>query len=137
MNHLRAFVAAITVPSVILPILLCIALAAGKPDILTVPFLHFIPVIWGIWNIIYFSYLRDVLPKDQQVRLFITGGILGLLVAIYGVFFTPLPTVMGFSESIKYFPLIVAPILYAILWRYLVKPLNDLLGLQDTHKKKR
>ena len=58
MKYFRAFIAGLVLPSIILPIFLCIALAAGKSQILTIPFLHFIPVIWGIWNILYFSFFK-------------------------------------------------------------------------------
>ena len=127
MNYLKAFIAGITLPSVLVPIFLCIAHWMGKTQVLTVPFLHLIPVLWVVWNVIYFAGLKEVLPKDRNINLLLIGGILGLLIAAYGVFWLKIPLLLGLSPSFFYLPLILAPILYALLWRYIVAPLNDLL----------
>lgn len=131
MNHLRAFIAGIVLPSIVLPLLLCLALTIGKPQILSLPFLHFIPLIWGVWNILYFAFFKDFFPKDKNQRLMLTGAILGLLIVIYGIFWLNIPAIIGLSPSLHYLPLIVGPLLYAILWRFVVGPLNELLNLQD------
>jgi hypothetical protein len=131
MNLIKAFVAGVTIPSILLPFMLCLALAFGKSEILMVPFLHFIPLIWGILNILYIVFFKRLFPGDVNTRLQVAGGVLGLLVAIYAIFHLDLPRVFGSPEWLNYAPLIIAPILYAIVWRYLLKPLNTLLGLQN------
>lgn len=130
MKWLKAFIAGLVVPSIILPIVIFLASYLGKTQILTIPFLHFIPVIWGLWNIFYFAYLKNILPIDQDTRLYITGGILGFLVAIYAVFGLDIPHHMGL-DSIRYLPILIGPVLYAVLWRFLVKDLNHILYLKD------
>lgn len=131
MKWLKAFIAGIVVPSIILPIMVLILTSLGKSQLLTQPFLHFIPIIWGLWNIFYFKYLKNILPENQDVRLLITGAILGFLVAAYGTFWLNIPQTIGLPDQVRYLPLVVAPILYAILWRFLVKDLNDILYLKD------
>ena len=130
-KYIKAFIAGITLPSLLLPLLLSIAWFLGKFQILNIFFLHFIPIIWGIWNVLYFAFFQEILPKNLNVRLLITGAVLGLIIASYGVFWLNIPAVVGLPPSLHYLPLVVVPILYAVLWLYAVKPLNDLLNLTD------
>lgn len=131
MKYIKIFIAGIAFPSTLLPCLLLIAWIFGKTQIFDVPFLHFIPVIWAIWNILYFSLFSKILPGSSVVKLLITGAVLGFLVAIYGVFVADVPQLLGFSSSWTYLPLIVAPIIYALFWLYIVTPLNHLLGIYE------
>jgi len=131
MKLLKSFIAGIVVPSIILPILILLAVYLGKSQILTIPFLHFIPVVWGLWNMLYFTVLKNILPENQDMRLLITGAILGFLVASFGTFYLDVPHLVGLPDQIYYLPLIAGPILYAILWRFLVKDLNHILYLKD------
>ncbi|NGX42363.1 MAG: hypothetical protein K940chlam7_00643 [Chlamydiae bacterium] len=130
MNYFRAFIAGTVLPTIVLPILLCTAITYGKPQLLGITFIHMIPVIWGIWNLLYFAICKNFLPGSLTVRYFLTGGSLGLLIAIYGIFWQKVPAALGFEEY-QYYPLVLAPIVYAILWRYVVKPLNDLLCVKE------
>lgn len=129
MTYLRAFIAGLVLPSVIVPLGILSALTVHKPQLLENPFVHFIPIIWGIWNILFFAYFNRVLPGNLNTRLIITGAILGLLVAACGIFWVGIPDIIGLTNQLRYLPLILGPVLYAILWRYIVKPLNELLGL--------
>lgn len=131
MRYLKMFIAGMTVPSIILPLLMLIVHGLGKSQILTIPFFHFIPWIWGIWNILYFVFFFKYLPQNTSLRLLITGAVLGLLVAAYGVFVLKIPSLVGLADCCNYLPLLIGPILYAILWRFLVGPLNHLLGIYE------
>lgn len=131
MKYVKIFIAGLTLPSILLPLFLCIALIFGKSQILTIPFLHFIPLIWGFWNVLYFVFLREILPGNANTRLFLTGAILGLFIAIYGVFWLNIPILLGFPHSLNYLPLILGPIIYGFLWLFIVKPLNELLAITE------
>jgi hypothetical protein len=131
MKYLRIFIAGITFPSILLPFLLCAALMLGKSQILTIPVLHFIPLIWGVWNVLYFLFFRKILPGNATVRFLLAGAILGLLVAIYGVFWLNMPEILGLPKSLDYLPLILGPVIYAIVWLFIVKPLNALLDIKE------
>lgn len=135
MKYVKAFMAGIVVPSIILPIILFFALLAGRPQVLTIPLLHFIPLFWGIWNMLYFAFFKKAFPGKVKVRLLLTGGLLGLLVAICGVFLSDFPAAIGLPRVLDYLPLILAPVIYALLWLYVVKPLNDLVGLSTPKEK--
>ncbi len=58
MKYFQAFIAGMVLPSIILPIFLYLAITQGKPQILTIPFLHLIPVIWGIREL-YSQHTQD------------------------------------------------------------------------------
>lgn len=131
MDSLRAFIAGVVFPSVVLPIGMFILSHFGITQILDIPILHLLPLAWGVWNIFYFAFLKKYLPKEIDLRLFINGAILGLIVALFGVFCLKLPEILGFSNTFYYAPLIGLPILYGIVWRFIVKPLNHIVGLHD------
>lgn len=131
MKWLKSFIAGIVVPTIILPILVLIFNYLGKPQLLTSPFLHFIPIIWGFWNMFYFAYLKNVLSEDQDTRLYLTGAILGLIIGFLGTFWLNIPEIVGLPSQIHYLPLVIAPIVYALLWRFLVKDMNHILYLKD------
>lgn len=135
MKYIKMFIAGIAFPSTLLPFLLLIAVPFGKPQVLTIPFLHFIPLIWGVWNILYFTCFFKMLPENTTTRLLLTGGVLGFLVAVYGVFGLHIPAILGFPQPLTYLPLVIAPILYAVLWLFIVEPLNHLLGIYEEQSK--
>lgn len=130
MQYLKAFMAGIVLPSILLPIGLYTAIAMGKPQLLGIPFLHTIPLIWGIWNMLYFAFFKPLLPMNVNVRLLLTGAILGLLVACCGIFWLHLPRLLEMGKF-WYLPLFIGPVLYAILWWLVVRPLNEVLGLKN------
>lgn len=129
-DTLRAFIAGLALPSVVVPIIATTLFSMGKREILTEPFFHVIPLIWGLWNIFYFNTLRNIIPI-KFLRLLITGAILGILIALFGVYWLHVPEKIGVPEQYHYLPLIGAPILYAIVWLFIVSRLNDLVGLKD------
>ena len=131
MLSIRAFIAGIVFPSTLLPVALYLLMSLGRTGVLAVPSIHLIPLLWGIWNVLYFAFLRHVLPTNLDLRLFLTGAILGFFVAIFGVFWLKLPAILAFPENVYYAPLLILPVLYGILWRFIVKPINDLVGLTD------
>lgn len=131
MKYLRAFIAGIVVPTILVPIGLYTAAEVGKTELLQIPFLHLLPILWGIWNVLYFALFKRILPIDINLRLIITGAVLGLIIAIYGVFWEHIPSRLGFPSQYQYYPLLALPIIYAILWWLFVKPLNDLLGIKE------
>lgn len=125
MNLVRAFSAGIVIPVLILPLVLCTALHFGQSQILGVVFLHYIPIIWGVWNALVFGLFQN----HSNCRYLFAGALLGILIAAYGVFVLHVPEIIGIPSQYHLLPLVVAPIAYAIFWRFLVKPLNSLLGV--------
>jgi hypothetical protein len=120
MEYFRAFIAGTVVPTIILPFAVCAAHYSGNTQILQIPFFHWLPVIWGLWNALYIYALKN------YVNYALAGAILGLLVAVYAIFWLDVPGILGIG-SYRFVPLVAAPILYAIVWHFLVKPLNHML----------
>lgn len=131
MDYLRAFIAGMILPSIFLPIFLVIVTVLRQSDALPLHFFYLLPIIWGVWNVLYFSYFRYNFPSNKTLRLLLTGAILGLLIAIYGVFWLDLPTLFHFPESLHCLPILIVPVVYALLWSLVVRPLNDIVGLKD------
>ncbi len=115
MHLFKAFVVGTIVPTIVLPIILLTAINAGKPELLGAFFLHLIPVIWGIWNVIAHKFLT--------YRPYVAGGILGLIVACIGIFCTNIPEILDLG-AFMYWPLVIAPVVYALIWNFIVAPLN-------------
>jgi len=85
----------------------------------------YIPLLFGIANVISASFAK---PQVANGRLWLTGILLGLIVSIVGVFALNIPAlVFGFSDGLKYAPIIFLPIIYGIIFRYFVKWLESVL----------
>lgn len=132
MRYIRMFIAGAIFPSILLPFIFLFAWITGKTHIFTVPFLHILPIVWGIWNILYFTVFTKKLPGNSIVKFLITGAILGFLVALYGVFVEDMPRLVGLSSSMRDWPLLWGPILYALFWLFIVRPLNRVLGVYES-----
>src|SRR5262249_39800594 len=102
MIYIKMLIAGVAFPSIVLPCLLAISLFFGREQILTIPFLHFIPLIWGIWNIFYFTHFVYLLPQNKTLSLFITGAVLGFLIALYGVFGLHIPEMLHLPKTWTY-----------------------------------
>lgn len=88
----------------------------GRPsDIPYEMFPIFIPLFFGI-----FAYIEENIIKSPPL----TGALLGLSLSLIGRFGLNLPQRMfGFNKSNEYQVHIIAMILYAMIFTYIVKPL--------------
>jgi len=80
---------------------------------------------------LYIGYFKDILPGDETLRLLLAGAILGLLVAIIAIFWVDIPSIVGLTGNLRYLPLLGAPIVYGVLWWLVIKPLNNLVGIEE------
>ena len=60
-----------------------------------------------------------------------TGASLGFLASLFVVFVFRATELLGLSGFVKYFPLVMMPLVWGLLWRYVVKHLNALVGLKE------
>lgn len=126
----KAFMAGMFFPALFLTLMYTMLYCCSSTNIQTFPaqfFVMYIPVLFGITNCLY-KWVGDCCPiKDFNLRLWVTGGILGLIVALFGVFVFNIPSLLfNFSGILVYFPLIFMPIVYGAIFRYIVKWLNTL-----------
>ena len=103
---IKAFLAGLAFPSVFLPFaysILYIILPNNVPThpIQFVPL--YIPILFGITNMIYVGVGDHCPVPGINNRLWTTGAILGFLVALIGIFVFRLPTIIfGFTGIIQY-----------------------------------
>ena len=128
MKYLKAFMAGVALPVIVCPFIFMWLAYNGNIRVLEHVPMYFVPMIWGLWNVILVGLGNKCIIKDVKTRYVVHGGTLGFLLALVGMFVfyvdlaffgMPLPFAWGL--------LIVAPIVYALAWRYVVYPLNKLV----------
>lgn len=134
MTHVKAFMAGLTIPAIFMPFAYATLYKLNVGQVQTEPFQFlplFLPLVFGFWNILYFSSLANCPMKDKPaLRLAFWGVMLGLFVSLLGVFALNLPWhLFGITSDFKYAPLIVLPIVYGVVWRFGVGYLNRVVGL--------
>lgn len=92
-----------------------------------------LPILFGLINVLYF-HVKDFYPvKSLNARYWLTGLVYGLLLSSYGIFVEDLPATLFayiIPPSLEYSPLLIAPILYGCVWRFIVKNLNHFFELE-------
>lgn len=131
MIYIKAFIVGLAIPSILLPLILYGAVGAGKPEVLNILILHALPLIWGLWNILFLLFFRWLEPRNVGASYLLMGGLLGLFIAIYGVFGLDLPGLLGVRPPVSYFPLVLVPLVYAFLWRLFIRPLNEAIVMEE------
>ena len=132
--YLRAYLAAIAVPTMFLPIGLSaffVARHAGLfpaalERVIVFP-MAAVPNLWGAWNILYVALARRGLSWSIGAH----GAILPFLLVPAGVLLTQALRLDVFTPQRVAAVLPVAMILYYLVWKYAVGSLNRLLGVQS------
>ena len=85
-----------------------------------------VPNAWGLWNVVFIFWRQRF-----QMSIGLHGALLPFLLAPLGIVFISLPNVTIPSFAVHFFPIAapLAPILYYLVWKYLVAFLNRLIGL--------
>lgn len=129
---IKAFIAGLTLPAVALPLIYTM-MYFNIRNVVTQHALQFIPMFlplaWGVANALFFYLHRDSGSKSMNGGLLVTGACLGFLVAVFGIFIARVPEMMFGKGNLQFAPLVIVPFVYAILFRYVVKWLNKLVGV--------
>lgn len=134
-NHpyLRAYMAGIVVPTPLLLLILtffCMArfvyhVPLAVERVIVFP-MALVPNLWGAWNMLFL-----LLRSHQHLPIGLHGAILPLLLAPLGYAMTK---ALGF-ELPAYAPTVfsialpIVLVIYYLVWKYLVRYLNELLGI--------
>lgn len=129
MKYLKAFVAGIVIPATILQIASLIEFFIGWPPITKSYFFHQLPIVWAVWNVLYVAYLVKIWPSNKTVSYLIHGAVLGILLLI-PAFLLAIPKALGFSGDTHYLPVVLVPVIYALIWAFGVKPLNSVFRIE-------
>ncbi len=129
MGYLKAFVSGFLLPGIGLPFLIMFLLYFNALNVLYYYPSHFIPIAWGLWNVIYFAIGKGYPIRNQRLRLFVHGALLGLLTSSGLVWFYRIHEYTGHQSFLE--PFVIAPALYGLFWCYAVKIVNKSFGLKD------
>jgi hypothetical protein len=132
-TYLRAYMAGITVPTIVLlgiATSFCIFryvcnVPVPVERIIVFP-MAVVPNVWGLWNMLYVA-----LHSRVRVPLGLHGAVLPLLLAPLGFMLTrvldfPIPHTVSSLLPIGIFVALAA---YYLAWKYLVGSLNGVLGI--------
>jgi len=132
-KFVKAFLAGIGFPAVFLPVAYTILflLEFKSMKIHSLQFVPmYIPIVFGLANMLFIRLSDGIPAKKLDVALWTTGACLGFVVAMIGVFVLDVPTlIFGDARNIEYLPLIALPIIYGVIFRYVVKYLNKAVGV--------
>jgi hypothetical protein len=130
MEYIKPFIAGFLIPGIGLPFLIMFLLYFDAIHMFHYYPSHFIPIVWGVWNVVYFA-IGDRCPiKKQRPRLFLHGAVLGILTALGMSGFYRLYEAFGYPQYLIE-PFVIAPILYGVFWMIVVRRINKMLGLKD------
>jgi hypothetical protein len=132
-KFVKAFVSGMAFPAVFLPLAYtCLYLMQHRNltehPIQFIPM--YLPLVWGLANVINLKVNDEARGKNINKGLWVTGLCLGFVVAAIGVFKMHIPTmIFGQMHGFEFAPLIVLPIVYGLLFRYVVKWLNKTIAV--------
>jgi hypothetical protein len=142
--YLRAYLAGVFIPTLVLPLLLTVFIIARLVLKLPVPIeqamifpMAIVPSLFGLWNILW-----QVLHTRTSVSIGLHGSILPLLMAPIGAEVAHCLGVLEFGDSgATWFHALSAPYAlialcflaamagYYLVWKYIVGSLNRVLGI--------
>lgn len=127
--YLRAYLAGIALPTVMLLVLLAVVVAAhlgpGIPveRLLVFP-MAVVPNVWGLWNMLY------VALRPRRWPLGLHGAVLPLLLMPAGLLLAHALEIRLFAASRVAVVLTVLVAFYYLVWKHVVGFLNRLLEVQ-------
>jgi hypothetical protein len=131
-KYIKAFMAGVALPVIICPLIFMTLVATGKINVLEHIPMYFVPMIWGLWNIVLVGAGKKCMIKDVKTKYLVHGGTLGLILALLGLYVFNIDIALfGISMPEAYWMLIVAPLVYGIIWGYIILPLNNIVGLKN------
>lgn len=132
-KFVKAFLAGVGFPAVFLPLAYTMLFFMEYPSmkIHSLQFVPmYIPIVFGLANMLFVRLSDGTPAKNLDAGLWTTGACLGFIVAVIGVFVLHVPTmIFGDMHGFQYLPLIALPIIYGVIFRYVVKWLNKAVGI--------
>lgn len=130
-NIFKGFVAGLAFPAIVLPLVYSIFVLRA-PDLLPILipiyfYPMFIPLFFGLANVIFLRYSKKFGKKHENMGLIITGLLLGLIVT-----WLKISTFLLFLFSVKEeHSYIILPVVYALVFRFIIKRINRFYGLSS------
>ncbi len=127
--YLRAFIAGSSFPAVIIPLLYMGIATTLTPE---AGFHYFYEVVsiltlFGLLNIL-FIFIKNHIPAEWMNKYWIFGWCHGLFFTILWNFWLYVPEkLFHLSGPSQYLTIPIAIMLYACIWRYLLRPVNIMM----------
>ncbi len=131
--YLRAFIAGSAFPVVMWPFLYIgipsyLNPGAGFTFELTAIFL---PIILGSFNVLFVA-VRKRLPFSAKGNYLLFGALYGLTFSLIGNFSIDIPRDLYLLTGfVQYLTIPFAIVAYALIWRYIIRRLNKLVGVEE------
>jgi hypothetical protein len=129
--YTKSFLAGLAFPAIFIPIIYSIfyllqhSIIYNASIILTAMQL---PLIFAISNIILIWQQKGNIKRITNKLYYIAGAILGIFMSLHGIFILELPTkIFAISGNWKFIFLIIIPIIYALIFRFIVKQFNAII----------
>jgi len=133
MKIFKTFMAGMIFPAIFLPFVYTFFFLKGSPEVTQTPMAlaaQFAPLLMGLWNVIAVSVKSPIDFKDTKMMCTASGMVLGIIAGIIGTFVYPVfELLLGFEGILKYTPLIFYPVFFALIFKYVVHPLNKEFGV--------
>jgi len=132
-TYLKAFIAGSAFPTILSPMLYL-----GIPTILfpQVEFSYFehiltIAILIGLLNVL-FTKIKHTLPFGPKGRYLFFGALHGFVFTMFGNFYSHIPTELYLLERpIAFLTIPIATVLYACIWRYIIRNVNIMLSIEN------
>jgi len=131
-KYIKAFVAGSAFPVILSPMLYLGIPVLIYPDsgFNYVGTIITIALIVGSLNM-FFILIRDMLPYSNKLGYLFFGAAHGFILSLFGNFFSSIPTELYMLVGPEqYLTIPAATILYALIWRYIIRNLNIMLGIE-------
>lgn len=95
-----------------------------------------LPFIFGLINVIQLSLKDHYKPKSSAWWYATVGGTYGLLLSLFGNFYGQVPmNLFGLNNDYyQYLTIPAAIIIYTLVWRFIVKNLNEIFNIDSPWK---
>ena len=132
-RYLRAYLAGVAVPTAFLLVVLTVLMLSrslgripGPAERVIVFPMAMVPNLWGAWNMLY-AWLR----LRYRIPIGVFGALLPVIVMPAAVVLSPAIGVDLPAVAVHVFPVVVVVVTagYYLLWKYLVRFLNDILEI--------
>ncbi len=130
-KYLKAFVAGSAFPVILSPMLYLGIPTVLYPEVQFNYFSHllFIPFFVGLLNVLFIRY-RHHLPFTRLKQYWIWGALHGFVFSLLGNFNSNIPTELFMLERpLAFITILAATILYAFIWRFIIRNINVMMQL--------
>ncbi len=127
MRPIKAFLAGMVLPGIIVPLVIGSLVLFDQTTYLESFPIYLSPLVWGLWNLLFIYIAKRYPIKNKFVKTGVHGAILGLICALFYSFVVDFPTVLQVSDEYAWQALVGITVVYYLIWHYFIGGTNELL----------